>query len=89
MNSSTLFYVIYWEKTRSEYGFVSYNNRFQDIKEEYNPVSFDNATKYLYQKDAERTINWYKSRGGFGYFILMHCWVTLPKMDSTIKGVVP
>ncbi len=64
-------FVIYWEKGSGERGFVSYDNKMGEVVEQYKPVSFGDATRYLDRKKAEQTANWYRSRGGFGEFRIM------------------
>jgi hypothetical protein len=63
----TEFFVIYWERGE-ERGFVSYNNPQGD---EYHPVSMKRASVYSTKSAAERTKNWYLSRGGLGDFIIL------------------
>lgn len=65
-------WVIYWEKDFSGYekGFVSYDNLPTDVVSEYNPVSYNNATRYTNKSDAEKTMIWYEKRG-LGFFKLM------------------
>ena len=67
-------YIIYWEKSIAECGFVSYDNPTGGVCQEYTPVSLRHASVYTDLKCAEHTRDWYVSRGGFGYFYIME-WV--------------
>lgn len=66
------YYVIYWEAPEKN-GFVSYGNTEikPEERDEYHPVPLRFATKYKTRKDAERTMNWYVERGGFGQFYVL------------------
>ena len=64
-------FVIYWEKTTDERGFVSYGNLVGKVIKEYEPVDFHKATKYGTKREAQRTADWYLRRGGFGLFLVM------------------
>lgn len=63
-------FVIYWE-TNEKQGFVSYNNTIGQVREEYKPVRFQNASRYKTKTEAEKTLTWYNNRQGFGFFIIM------------------
>ena len=75
--SEAVSFVVYWEKTSDERGFVSYDNNSFDIernglvRKQYEPVAFHNATRYKTQKEAQKIADWYISRGGFGLFLVM------------------
>ena len=89
------FYVIYWEKSDRQRGFVSYDNpQFsQDKKhDEYNPVDFLNATIYTTKQKAVKTRDWYIGRGGFGDFFVMQFtskrWLPKPIHSPSLKAGV-
>lgn len=63
-------FVIYWEKNEKQ-GFVSYDNKIGQVREEYEPVDFQNASRYKTKAKAENTLMWYNNRKGFGFFIVM------------------
>lgn len=64
-------FVIFWDKCNGKRGFVSYdNNSLLDV-DEYHPVGFVRASRYATKRDAQRTVDWYLHRGGFGEFRIM------------------
>jgi len=64
-------FVVYWEKSFGERGFVSYENKKIVNRDEYKPLVFVFATNYKTRKKAEKIRDWYVGRGGFGFFKVM------------------